>query len=213
MPRLKLHTVILVICLCLSSTVTAENLTSQISNLANDFASFKKEMTGNVKDINSGIKSMEDRLKTNTDLSMFSTLNRIFAARDAQTSNSKKASTTTPSPAGSNVASELMKGLWTMNWLKAFGDSQASQLGLPSGWLGAFGSNLSPPVTFSIYPANGFPNMKWLGAFAGDIPRLQQKPQEIVDYPVIIIPESSFYQIGQPLPRPYPIYPPSGYDQ
>ncbi|KAK6029411.1 peptidase family M41 [Ostertagia ostertagi] len=149
MPRLKLHTVVLVMCLRLCSTVIAQNLTNQITNLANDFASFKKEMTGNVKDINSGIKSMEDRLKTNTDLSMFSTLNQILAARNAQTSNSKQ----------------------------------------------------------------GFPNMRWLGAFGGDMPRLQQKPQEIVDYPVIIIPESSFYQIGQPLPRPYPIYPPSGYDQ
>lgn len=60
--------------------------------------------------------------------------------------------------------------------------------------------------------APGFGNAKWLGAFAGDTPHYVQRPSDIGEYPVFIIPESSFYQIGQPVPRHYPGYS-IGYEQ
>ncbi|KAK6054541.1 hypothetical protein COOONC_07953 [Cooperia oncophora] len=123
---------------------------------------------------------------------------------------------------GSDVSQLAPSGFPGMGWLGALGagapgtlgTSPLSTSGFPGmGWLGALGgAGISPTSPLST---SGFPNMRWLGALGGEVPRYPQvqKHQEVTEYPVIIIPESSFYQLGQPPSRPYPIYPPTGYDQ
>uniref|UniRef100_A0A7I4XZ70 DUF3300 domain-containing protein n=1 Tax=Haemonchus contortus TaxID=6289 RepID=A0A7I4XZ70_HAECO len=139
----------------------------------------------------------------------------------------KPAAVTTPSPSTNNAASELLRAFSNAPWLAALGrdlssQSVFSQLPWPPPWLAALGRDFSPPPAYphvrtlegsDMYPSpqSGFPNARWLGALGADTSRFQ-KPPEIVDYPVVIIPESSFYQIGQPVPRVYSTHPP-GSDQ
>ncbi|KJH53541.1 hypothetical protein DICVIV_00286 [Dictyocaulus viviparus] len=74
-------------------------------------------------------------------------------------------------------------------WLEALARASANNPGTSSSSSTVFSSQPSPYALFKEA-------------------KNQQKPQNIIEYPVFIIPDTSFCQNGQLYTRPYPVYPP-----
>ncbi|KAK5982673.1 hypothetical protein GCK32_001655 [Trichostrongylus colubriformis] len=235
MPRLKLRITILIFCLLLCSIATAANATgttqkaSDTFSSLNEIASLRKDNT-NLKDqvdtLSSRIRSVEGLRDTISALSLIPLLRNAnskgaldkeseFFGTSSLSPETGTAATPKPVTTTSTTVNPAADFFKVMRWLSAFADmTHATPSSFPNmRWLGALGS--APGSELPTTPSQtGFPNMRWLSAFGGpggvEPSRTTQKPQETVEYPVIVLPESSFYHTA---PKAYPAYPPSGYDQ